>query len=257
MTQAREADRDLTSELLRTLAEHEKPSPEYRRARDELVQLHQTLVRYVARRYLDRGESLDDLVQIGTIGLINAIDRFDLERAVEFSTFAIPNIAGEIKRHFRDRGWMLSVPRRLKDLQPELARAMTDLTELLGRSPTVSELAARMNLTPDDVIAAIESSLAYSALPLDAPAGANGRTIADSLADPSTALAHVELRHALAPALAELPERERTALSMRFMENRTQSEIAQALGLSQVHVSRMLTKALATLRRRLPDIDLD
>jgi RNA polymerase sigma-B factor len=213
-------------------------------------------VRYLARRFTGRGESINELVQIGTIGLLQSIDRFDPERGLEFSTFATPNITGEIKRHFRDRGWMVRVPRRLQELQAELASGISDLTQRLGRSPTVAELSQFLRITEDEVIEGTESARAYSPLPLDVPNAATGMSIADSLIVSDIALDHVELRHALRPVLALLSERERLALQLRFIHNKTQSEIAELLGISQVHVSRLLAKTLADLRDKLPDLQL-
>jgi len=247
-------DREHTHELFLELATLEPGSERHREVRAELVELHMPLVRYLARRFAGRGEPADDLLQIGTIGLLQAIDRFEVERGLEFSTFATPNIAGEIKRHFRDRGWMVRVPRRLQELQSELAVGISELSQKLGRSPTIRELASHLGLTEEQVIEATDSARAYSAVPIDVPNATTGMTIADGLVESDTALEHVELRHALRPALAGLGERERRALVMRFVENKTQNEIAQALGVSQVHVSRLLAKTLLELRGKLPDV---
>lgn len=254
MTDRSRPDRDRTRELFQELNSAATGVERHRQVRDELVALHLPLVRYLARKFAGRGEPADDLVQIGTIGLLQAIDRFEPERGLEFSTFATPNIAGEIKRHFRDRGWMVRVPRRLQEMQAELAAGVNDLSQRLGRSPTVAELAAHLGVTEEEVIEGTESARAYSAIPLDVPTGSNGMSIADSLVDSDTTLDHIEIRHALRPVLAELPDRERRALLMRFVENRTQSQIAEVLGISQVHVSRLLTKTLAALRDQLPDV---
>lgn len=249
-------DRDRTHQLFAELVGLRPSSPRHREVRDELVELHMPLVRYLARRFAGRGEPADDLLQIGTIGLLQAIDRFEPERGLEFSTFATPNIAGEIKRHFRDRGWMVRVPRRLQELQAELAAGIGELSQRLGRSPTVPELARHLGLTEEQVIEATDSARAYSAVPIDVPSSTTGMTVADGLIEPDPALEHVELRHALRPVLAGLGERERTALLLRFVENKTQTEIAQALGVSQVHVSRLLAKTLMELRGKLPDVQV-
>jgi RNA polymerase sigma-B factor len=254
MTERSRPDRDRTRQLFLDMNSLDSTSPEYREVRDELVAAHLPLVRYLARRFAGRGEPSDDLIQIGTVGLLQAIDRFEPERGLEFSTFATPNIAGEIKRHFRDRGWMVRVPRRLQELQGELSAGISELSQRLGRSPTVGEIAAHLKISEEDVIEGTESARAYSAVPIDVPNSTTGMTIADSLVDFDSSLDHVELRHALRPVLADLPDRERRALILRFVDNRTQSEIAAVLGVSQVHVSRLLAKTLHDLRDKLPDV---
>ncbi len=254
MTERSRPDRDRTHQLFAELATLEREDPRWHEVRAALVELHMPLVRYLARRFNGRGEPADDLLQIGTVGLLQAIDRFEPERGLEFSTFATPNIAGEIKRHFRDRGWMVRVPRRLQELQAELSTGIGELSQRLGRSPTVRELAEHLGLTEEQVIEATDSARAYSAVPIDVPSSTTGMTVADGLIESDAALEHVELRHALRPVLAGLGERERTALLLRFVENKTQNEIAQALGVSQVHVSRLLAKTLLELRGKLPDV---
>jgi len=256
MSERSRTDRERTHRLFHELAELPRGSERHSEVRAELVELHMPLVRYLARRFTGRGEPADDLLQIGTIGLLQAIDRFEVQRGLEFSTFATPNIVGEIKRHFRDRGWMVRVPRRLQELQSELATAVNDLSQRLGRSPTMRELAEHMGLTEEQVIEATDSARAYSAVPIDVPNATTGMTVADGLVESDAALEHVELRHALRPALAGLGERERRALMMRFVENKTQNEIAKALGVSQVHVSRLLAKTLLELRGKLPDMQV-
>jgi RNA polymerase sigma-B factor len=247
-------DPQRTKDLFLELAELDRDCSRYREIRDELAEMHLPLVRYLASRFLGRGEPPEDLIQTGSIGLLQSIDRFDLSRGVEFSTYATPNIAGEIKRHFRDRGWMVRVPRRLQELQAALSAAISELSQRLGRSPTVAELAAQLGVSEDDVLQATEAAGAYSALPIDVPSGASGITIADGLSQTDQALGHVELQETLRPVLAGLPERERQVLLLRFVENKTQSEIAAALGISQVHVSRLLAKTLTDLRHKLPDV---
>jgi RNA polymerase sigma-B factor len=254
MTQRCRLDRDRTHQLFAELVTLVPGSPRHQQVRDALVEISLPLVRYLAHRFAGRGEPIDDLVQIGVVGLLQSIDRFEPERGLEFSTFATPNIVGEIKRHFRDRGWMVRVPRRLQELQAEVNADIGELTQRLGRAPTVAELAGHLRVSPELVLEATESARAYSAVPIDVPNTGTGRTIADGLVDPDTTLEHVELRHALRPVLAELTERERQALLLRFVENKTQSEIAEVLGISQVHVSRLLAKTLAELRRQLPDL---
>lgn len=254
MTERSRPDRDHTRQLFAELSTLQPGSPRHQQVRDALVESHLPLVRYLAHRFTGRGEPIDDLLQIGTIGLLQSIDRFEQQRGLEFSTFATPNIVGEIKRHFRDRGWMVRVPRRLQELQAEVGVGVNDLTQRLGRAPTVAELSAHLRVSQEQVIEATDSARAYSAVPIDVPSAMTGRTIADGLVESDTALEHVELRHALRPVLAGLNERERQALLMRFVENKTQSQIAQVLGVSQVHVSRLLNKTLAELRDQLPDV---
>jgi RNA polymerase sigma-B factor len=257
MTERSRPGRDRTQRLFAELDTLQPGSPRHQQVRNALVEIHLPLVRYLAHRFNGRGEPTDDLLQIGIIGLLQSIDRFEPERGLEFSTFATPNIVGEIKRHFRDRGWMVRVPRRLQELHAEIAIGINDLTQRLGRAPTVAELAGHLRLSPEQVIEATDSARAYTAVPIDVPSATTGRTIAEGLAEPDDALAHVELRHALRPVLAGLDERARRVLLLRFVENKTQSEIALALGVSQVHVSRLLIKTLAQLRDQLPDVRHD
>ncbi|HEY0165472.1 MAG TPA: SigB/SigF/SigG family RNA polymerase sigma factor [Jatrophihabitans sp.] len=254
MTERSRPDRDHTHKLFAELSTLQPGSPRHQQVRDALVKIHLPLVRYLAHRFTGRGEPIDDLLQIGTIGLLQSIDRFEQQRGLEFSTFATPNIVGEIKRHFRDRGWMVRVPRRLQELQAEVGIGVNELTQRLGRAPTVAELSAHLRVSAEEIIEATDSARAYSAVPIDVPHAMTGRTIADGLVESDNALEHVELRHALRPVLAGLNERERQALLMRFVENKTQTQIAQVLGVSQVHVSRLLSKTLAELRDQLPDV---
>jgi len=254
MADAPRSNRDRTQELFETLRLLDPADADYKAVRNELVSLHLPLVRYVARRYVGRGETADDLMQIGTVGLIHAIDRFDADRGLAFSTYATPNIAGEIKRHFRDRGWMVRVPRRLQELQVELLSAISELSQRHGRSPTVAEIATHLGLTEEVVLEATESAQAYNAVPIDVPNSTTGLSVADQLVEEADPMQHVELRQLLRPVLADLAERERRALVMRFVDNKTQSEIAEELGISQVHVSRLLARTLSQLRDRLADV---
>ncbi len=221
--------------------------------RDELVEMHLPLVEYLARRFRNRGEPLDDLVQVATIGLIKSVDRFDLERGVEFSTYATPTIVGEIKRHFRDKGWAIRVPRRLQELKLSLTKATSELSQKNGRSPTVAELAAHLEMSEEDVLEGLESANAYSAVSLDAPDGGDDDSpaVADSLGVTDDALEGVEYRESLKPLLDKLPSREKHILMLRFFGNMTQSQIATELGISQMHVSRLLARTLAQLREGL------
>src|SRR5436305_9631807 len=218
--------------------------------RDQLVAMHMPLVEYLARRFRNRGEPLDDLVQVATIGLIKSIDRFDSERGVEFSTYATPTIVGEIKRHFRDRGWAVRVPRRLQELRLQLTSATSELSQLHGRSPTVAELAAHLKLSEEEILEGLESANAYSTLSLDVPeqGDEDSPAVVDSLGSEDEALEGVEYRESLKPLLEQLPPREKKILLLRFFGNMTQSQIAAELGISQMHVSRLLARTLAQLR---------
>jgi RNA polymerase sigma-B factor len=222
-------------------------------ARDQLVRLHLPLVEHLARRFAGRGEPYDDLVQVGTIGLIKAVDRFDSERGVEFSTYATPTIVGEIKRHFRDRGWAIRVPRRLQELRLSLTTATAELSQELGRSPTVPELAERIGVSDEEILEGLESAMAYATLSLDAPDGSGDHppSLADGLGEYDEALELVEDRETLKPLLELLDERSRRIVGLRFFRGMTQSQIAAEVGISQMHVSRLLSRALETLREGL------
>ena len=231
---------------------HERPEGVSRgaRLRDQLVEVHLPLVEYLARRFRNRGEPLDDLVQVATIGLIKSVDRFDLERGVEFSTYATPTIVGEIKRHFRDKGWAIRVPRRLQELKLSLTKATGELSQKNGRAPTVAELAKHLGLSEEEILEGLESANAYSAVSLDAPDGGDDDSpaVADSLGMVDDALEGVEYRESLKPLLEKLPAREKKILMLRFFGGMTQSQIATELGISQMHVSRLLARTLAQLR---------
>jgi RNA polymerase sigma-B factor len=231
------------------------PESERSHAREELVRLHLPLVEHLARRFAGRGEPYDDLVQVGTIGLIKAVDRFETERGVEFSTYATPTIVGEIKRHFRDRGWAIRVPRRLQELRLAIANATASLSQELGRSPTVAELAERVGVGQEEVLEGLESANAYTTLSLDAPEGGEDRTasVIETLGDYDDAMATVEDRETIKPLLDVLDERSRRIVGLRFFRGMTQTQIAAEVGISQMHVSRLLSRALETLRERLED----
>ena len=200
---------------------------------------------------------LDDLTQVATIGLIKSIDRFDLDRGVEFSTYATPTIVGEIKRHFRDKGWAVRVPRRLQELKLALAKAIGELAQNLGRAPTVAELAAHLQMSEEEVLEGLESANAYSTVSLDAPDSGDddAPAVAESLGMVDEALEGVEYRESLKPLLEQLPPREKRILLLRFFGNMTQSQIATELGISQMHVSRLLARTLAQLREGLTSED--
>ena len=226
-------------------------------ARDSLVHLHLPLVEHCARRFRNRGEPFEDLVQVGTIGLIKSVDRFDPERGVEFSTYATPTIIGEIKRYFRDKGWAIRVPRRLQELRMQIGSATAELTQSLGRSPTASELAERVGCSVEEIIEGIESSNAYSTLSLDATDDSDDGTASmlDALGADDAGLEHVEIRESLKPLLDRLEPREKRILLLRFFKNQTQSQIAEEIGVSQMHVSRLLSRTLDQLRASLETPD--
>jgi RNA polymerase sigma-B factor len=249
----RAADRARTKELFGELAEAAEDDPSHRQVRDQLVEMHLPLVEYLARRFRNRGEPLDDLVQVATIGLIKSIDRFDLDRGVEFSTYATPTIVGEIKRHFRDKGWAIRVPRRLQEMKLSLTKATAELSQRNGRAPTVAELALHLELSEDDVLEGLESANAYAAVSLDAPdiADDDSTAVSDTLGAMDDALEGVVYRESLKPLLERLPVREKNILMLRFFGNLTQSQIAADLGISQMHVSRLLARTLAQLREGL------
>ncbi len=230
-----------------------------RKARDELITMYLPLVRSLARRYASRGEQFDDLVQVGSIGLIKAIDRFDLSRGVELTTYATPNIVGEIKRYFRDKGWSVRVPRGLQELNIRLNKVIDELVPKLQRSPTINELAEAANTTPEQVLEALETSQAYNSISLQAsPDGQSGEEDAgliDYLGGEEEAYDTMEDRTTLATGFAKLEKRERYILHLRFFEGLTQSQIAERVGISQMHVSRLIRRSLERLRVEIGDLD--
>jgi len=217
--------------------------------RDDLVTAHMGLAEYLARRFTNRGEPLDDLVQVASLGLLKAVDRFDPERGLEFSTYATPTIVGELKRHFRDKGWAVRVPRRVQELHLRLGSVISVLSQELGRSPTIGEIAHAAGVSEEEVLEAIEAGHAYRFTSLDAPSGTEDEpSLAAELGAEDQGLIDSEHRVALSPLIARFPARERMILHLRFFEGMTQSEIAGRLGISQMHVSRLLARALTQLR---------
>jgi len=218
--------------------------------RDQLIEAHIGLAEYLARRFANRGEPLDDLVQVASLGLVKAVERFDPARGLEFTTFATPTIVGELKRHFRDKGWAVRVPRRVQELHLRITRVIDDLSNELGRSPNVDEIAMRAGTTEDEVIEAIDAGSAYRSTSLDAGRSDDDESpgLLGQLGDVDPELARSELRTTLGPLIAALPEREQVMLYLRFYEGLTQSEIAKRLGISQMHVSRLLARSLQQLR---------
>jgi RNA polymerase sigma-B factor len=222
------------------------------RMRAELIEAHLGLAEYLARRFNNRGEPLDDLVQVASTGLIKAVDRFEPERGLEFSTYATHTIVGELKRHFRDKGWAVRVPRRMQELHLRLSTLVSTLNQDLGRSPTIPEIAQAAGVSEEEVLEAMEAGQAYRFTSLDAPTpGAGdegGGSLSSSLGAEDDAMVDVEHRVALSPLIAKLPARQQKILHLRFFEGLTQSEIASRLGISQMHVSRLLARSLAQLR---------
>ncbi|MER5311832.1 RNA polymerase sigma factor SigF [Streptomyces sp. NPDC002773] len=248
--------RALSKQLFARLAELEEGTHDHSYVRNTLVELNLALVRFAASRFGTRSEPMEDIVQVGTIGLIKAIDRFELSRGVEFPTFAMPTIIGEIKRFFRDTSWSVHVPRRLQELRLDLARAGDALSQRLDRAPTVAELAEELRIAPEEVVEGMAASNAYTAASLDAQpteedGGGGEAALADRLGYEDNGLTGIEYIASLKPMIASLPAREREILSLRFVSGMTQSEIGTELGISQMHVSRLLSRTLAKLRRGL------
>ncbi|MEY3607007.1 MAG: hypothetical protein RL289_1187 [Actinomycetota bacterium] len=236
--------------MFEQLAALEAGTSEHEALRAALIERHLPLVTFMAQKFADRGEPLDDLIQVGTIGLIKAIDRFEISKGFEFSTFATPTIVGEIKRHFRDKTWAVRVPRRLQELGASVTKATTELTQKLDRSPTPKEIAKHLGITVDDVAEALESNAAYSTVSLDVTSETS-TSIGETFGALDEALEGVEYRESLKPLLAQLDDREKRILQMRFFDNLSQSQIATELGISQMHVSRILNKVLTHLREGL------
>ncbi|CAM5323761.1 RNA polymerase sigma factor [Streptomyces gougerotii] len=230
---------------------------EFAYVRNTLVELNLALVKFAASRFRSRSEPMEDIIQVGTIGLIKAIDRFELSRGVEFPTFAMPTIIGEIKRFFRDTSWSVRVPRRLQELRLDLAKAGDELAQKLDRAPTVRELADRLGLSQEEVVEGMAASNAYTASSLDAQPEEDDSegALADRIGYEDNGIEGIEYVESLKPLIAELPTRDRRILSLRFTANMTQSEIGEELGISQMHVSRLLTRTLNRLRKGLTVVE--
>jgi RNA polymerase sigma-B factor len=226
------------------------------RSRDRLIEAHLGLAGHLARRFSGRGEPYDDLVQVGSLALVKAVDRFDPSRGVEFSTFATRTIVGELKRHFRDRGWFVRAPRRVQELYLQIGEVISTLTQELGRSPTIREMATATGVGEDDVIEALEAGQGYRSGSLDV-VGPEGDTLGERLGDDDQALEDAEQRAFLSPALDRLPARDRFIVKLRFVDGMTQSEIAKQVGMSQMHISRLLSRSLQTLRDALHETSPD
>ena len=245
-------DKEKTRELFRRYKETGDPD-----AREQLVMSHMNLVRFLANKFKNRGEPLDDLLQVGYLGLLKAIDRFDPERGLEFTTFATPTILGEIKRHFRDKGWSVRVPRRLQELSAKVNQATDKLTNELQRSPKVEEIADYLGVTVDEVLEDMESSAAYTSVPIEAPGASDSDdapSILDRYADDDNELDFTDDRLVIEEAIRDFSPREREVIELRFVKGMTQIEIAKKLGISQVQVSRLLRRTLKKIQDKIdPD----
>ncbi|MGB3355823.1 MAG: RNA polymerase sigma factor SigF [Mycobacterium sp.] len=241
------------ADMFRELAGLEDGSAQFQRQRDRIVNRCLPLADHIARRFDGRGEPRDDLVQVARVGLVNAVIRFDVTAGSDFVSFAVPTIMGEVRRHFRDNSWSVKVPRRLKELHLRLGAATAELSQRLGRAPTASELAAELEMDRDEVIEGLVAGSSYNTLSIDS--GGSGSedapALADTIGDVDMSLDQIENRESLRPLLDALPERERTVLMLRFFESMTQTQIAERVGISQMHVSRLLAKSLARLRDQL------
>lgn len=219
--------------------------------REELVEAHLRLAVHLARRFDNRGVPLDDLIQVASLGLLKAIERFEPERGLEFSTFATPTIIGELKRHFRDKGWSVRVPRRVQELHVRLNSLVNELTHRYGRSPSIAELASSARSSEEEVLEALEASQAYRSASIERGVDDDEPTIADHLGEIDLGPIHVENHLVVEGLLESLPPREQLMMRLRFFEELTQSEIADRLGISQMHVSRLLARCLDQLRVKL------
>jgi RNA polymerase sigma-B factor len=242
--------------LVPKLAEYARldgTDPRRESLREDLVTGYLPVAQHIARRFAHRGEPLDDLVQVATVGLINAVDRFEPDRGSDFFSFAVPTISGEVRRHFRDQGWSMRVPRRLKDLHVSINAAVAELSQSLGRAPRPSELADKLGLPTNEVLEGLAAGQAYRGSSLDEilSGDQSGTTLGDLLGEADAELERVDYQQSLQPLLAELPDRERTILMLRFFGNKTQTQIADQVGVSQMHVSRLLAQTLTRLRERL------
>jgi RNA polymerase sigma-B factor len=239
-------------ELTKAMARMPVDDPRRPALRDRVIEAWLPLARHLAARYHGRGEPADDLLQTAVVGLIKAVDRYDADRGVEFTGFAIPTILGEVKRHFRDRTWSVRVPRRTQELRMAITDANNTLVHTLGRSATVADIAAHLKITEEEVLEGLEGARAYSATSLSTPVAADeSMSLGDTLGEDDHEYELTELRLVLGVAMAHLDEREQTILSLRFYGNMTQSDIAARIGVSQMHVSRLITRALARLRTEL------
>lgn len=244
--------------MFRRLKELDEGSMAFRRQREAIVERTLPLADHIARRYKNRGEPVDDLVQAARVGLVNAVNRFDPDNGADFLSFAVPTMMGEVRRHFRDYGWAVKVPRRLKDLQGQLVKARAELSQQIGRAPTVSEVAKHLGIEREAVMEATIASSNYSTLSTDVRTTAEDdhRSFGDTLGDIDPNIDKVVELETVRPLIAALPDREQTVLTLRFFESMTQTQIAERMGYSQMHVSRLLAQALRRLRDQLRDQEL-
>jgi RNA polymerase sigma-B factor len=244
--------------MFRALRELQAGTPQHTAQRDDIISRCLPLAEHIAHRFRGRGEAHEDLVQVARVGLVHAVNRFDVETGSEFLSFAVPTMMGEVRRFFRDHGWSVKVPRRLKDLHLRLGSATTEMSQRLGRAPTASELAAELQVDREEVIEGLIAGSSYSTTSIDRPrtdGRDDGPGIAELLGDDDPGMAEIENRELLRPVLAALPDREREVLRLRFFESLTQTQIAERVGISQMHVSRLLAKTLASLREQLQDLE--
>jgi len=251
VTVSRTTDYSHLLPLLQEFAAMADDDPRRPALRDKLVAGFLPVAQHIAWRFAGRGEPVEDLEQAGALGLLGALNRFEPDRGIDFLSFAVPTITGEIRRHFRDHTWAMRVPRRLKDLQSTMNNVIGPLSQELGRAPRPSEIAARLDLPLEDVVEGLEAQHAYRSSSLDELATQGDTPLVDRLGAADAALEGVEYRESLVPLLGELPDRERMILILRFFGNQTQTQIAEQVGISQMHVSRLLGQILTTLRRRL------
>ena len=245
-------------DMCRHLKTLDEGSVAFRRQRDAIIGRCLPLADHIARRFRNRGEPFDDLVQAARVGLVNAVNRFDADNGADFLAFAVPTMMGEVRRHFRDHGWAVKVPRRVKDMQSQLVSARAELSQRLNRAPTASEIAEHLGVDREVVIEATIAGSNYTTVSIDAQAGPDDahRPVGDALGDPDPNLDKVLNLETVRPLIAALPERQRTVLTLRFFENMTQTQIAERMGYSQMHVSRLLAQTLDTLRRQAREPDL-
>lgn len=249
--QSRDSDYAHLVPLFAELAALPADHPDRAALRGKLVTGYLPVVQHIARRFAGRGEPVDDLEQAGTVGLLNAVDRFEPDRGIDFLSYAVPTITGEVRRHFRDRTWSMRVPRRLKDLQSAINSTVGQLSQELNRAPRPSEIASRLGIPVEEVVEGLDAQQAYRSTSLDELVSGADTSLADTLGTADAELDKVEYRQTLAPLLDDLPERERTILVLRFFGNMTQTQIADRVGISQMHVSRLLAQTVAGLRRKL------
>lgn len=242
-------------DMFRELALYDSGSTAFQRQRDIIIERCLPLADHIARRFRGRGEAHEDLVQVARVGLLNAVNRFDVDTANDFLAFAVPTMMGEVRRYFRDHGWSLKVPRRLKELNVRLNSARAELTQLLNRAPTPTELAAHLGIDREEVVEGLVAANAYSTRSTEQATQFGGEgeglTLQDTFGDLDDNIQRVVDVETVYPLLAGLPERDRLVLKLRFFDDKTQSQIAEEIGVSQMHVSRLLSRALATLREQV------